>query len=386
MMMGEKKHILIVEDSEITLYKLKAILVRLGYSVSAFDKPGTALVWLKNNTDNPDLIISDVVMPEMNGYAFIKQIRSEEKTKLIPLILLTIHTDLKDKVAGVEAGADDYISKMASPAELDLRIKALLARGQAENIPISQSASITFSVFSLRGGVGTTSISINLAIAISQLLGIETCLWDMALSSSQCALMLNLKTKITSVSLAGWSEGAIEESLLKSMIVDHESGIKLLPAPQSFEEADMINNQIIDLVWAPLQMIAPYIIVDAGNHFTDPIISILERSDAILFMLAPDLASVNAAYQGFRIFEKMGFDRRRILPVLNEIVPHSSLNSEKIAKILETKIFADIPFDSIDMVRAINQGTPYLMLAPKSPASTAISKLAYKLISARNIE
>lgn len=381
--MGEKQHIMIVEDSEITLYKLKAILIRLGYAVTAYDRPGTALEWLKEKNEIPDLIISDVVMPGMDGFAFIKQIRSDEKTKQIPVILLTSQTDLKDKVAGLEAGADDYLSKTVSPTELELRVKALLTRSQGENISLSQSASKTFTVFSLRGGVGTTSIAVNLSIAISQLLGIETCLWDMALSSSQCALMLNLKPKNTPVSLAEWPETAIEESLLRTMILDHETGIKLLPAPQFFEEADLINKQIIDLVWPPLQMIAPYIIVDAGNHFTDPVISILERSDAILLLLAPELASVNAAYQAVRIFEEMGFDRKKILPVVNEIFPRSSLTTEKIAEGLKMEIFAIIPFDTINFVRAINQGIPYLMLAPKSSVSTSISKMAYKLTAAR---
>ncbi|MCX6053959.1 MAG: response regulator [Chloroflexi bacterium] len=384
--MDEKKHILIVEDSEVTLYKLKAILVRLGYVVSAFDRSELALEWLKASQELPDLIISDVIMPEMDGYAFIKQIRSAERIKKIPIILLTSHDDFKDRVAGLEAGADDYLSKNVSPAELELRVKALLSRSQIENVSIAQSDSKTISIFSLRGGVGTTSISVNLAIAIAQLWSIETCLWDMALSSSQCALMLNLKPKNTPVSLTSWPEGSIEESLLRSMLLDHESGVKLLPAPQSFEESEMISKRVVDLVWTPLQMVSPYLIVDAGNHFTDPVISILERSDAILLIMAPELASVNSAYQAIRIFEKMGFDNSKILPVVNRIFPRSSITSEKIAKGLKLPLFAEIPFDTINMVQAINKGIPYMMLAPKSSVSKTISEMAYKLTSNQHQE
>ena len=381
--MKDKFQILIVEDSEITLYKLKAILLRLGYEVSAHGRPQNALDWLTSSHKTPDLIISDVMMPGMDGYTFIKMIRSNPQTAKVPVIMLTSQTDLKDKVAGLEAGADDFISKTVSPDELELRVKALLTRNQ-EKSSISQSSSKVFSVFSLRGGVGTTSIAVNLAVAISELLEIKTCLWDMALSGGQCALMLNLKPKNTLASLADWPEGSIEEGLLGSMILDHASGISLLPSPQFFEEGDLVTRTTVDLVWTPLQMLAPYIVVDAGNHFTDPVISILERCDAIIVPIAPELASVNAAYQALRLFEEMGIDRRKVLPVVNETFPKSSLTSAKIAEGLKKEIFAEIPLDSVNMVRAINQGTPYMTLAPRTATSQALTKMAQRLMAVRN--
>lgn len=380
--MNEKFQILIVEDSEITLYKLKAILLRLGYEVYAHDRPQNALDWLASSHKTPDLIISDVMMPGMDGYSFIKIIRSNQQTSKVPVIMLTSQTDLKDKVAGLEAGADDFISKTVSPDELELRVKALLSRN-LEKSSISQSSSKVFSVFSLRGGVGTTSIAVNLAVAIAQKLDIKTCLWDMALSGGQCALMLNLRPKNTLASLADWPEGSIEEGLLGSMILDHASGISLLPSPQFFEEGDLVTRATVDLVWPPLQLIAPYIVVDAGNHFTDPVISVLERSDAILVPLAPELASVNAAYQVLRLFEEMAIDRRKILPVVNEIFPKSSLTSTKIAEGLKREIFAEIPLDSVNMVRAINQGTPYMTIAPRTSTSAAFIKMAQRLTETR---
>lgn len=380
--MKDKFQILIVEDSEITLYKLKAILLRLGYEVTAHNRPQNALDWLASSHKIPDLVISDVMMPGMDGYTFVKAIRANPQTSKVPVIMLTSQTDLKDKVAGLEAGADDFISKTVSPDELELRVKALLSRN-LEKSSISQSSSKVFSVFSLRGGVGTTSIAVNLAVAIAQLLEIKTCLWDMALSGGQCALMLNLKPKNTLASLADWPEGSIEEGLLSSMILDHASGISLLPSPQFFEEGDLVTRATVDLVWTPLQMLSPFIVVDAGNHFTDPVISVLERSDAIIVPLAPELASVNAAYQVLRLFEEMGIDRHKVLPVVNETFPKSSLNAAKIAEGLKKEIFAEIPLDSVNMVRAINQGTPYMTLAPRTSTSQAFTKMAQRLTAVR---
>lgn len=377
--MDEKKHILIVEDNEVTLYKIKAILIRLGYAVTAFDRPVEALQWLKTTKTLPDLVISDVIMPDMNGYEFIRQVRGNPPTQKTPIILLSSQAELKDRLAGLEAGADDYLPKTISPDELELRVRALLMRVKEGPVSITQALAKTFAVFSLRGGVGTTCLAINLAVAISQLWGIETCLWDMALSNGQCALMLNLKPKLTLTALHGWNEQFLDESLLRSMLLQHETGIKLLPAPESFEEAELITPAVIDLVWSPLQTIAPYLIVDAGNHFSEPVIPVLERSDAVLLMLSPELASVNAAYQALRIFSELGFDSGKIHLVLNHIFPASTLLPQKISSGLKKEIFAELEYDSQNFVRSINQGKPYLMIAPKSPVSLSIAKLAYKL-------
>ncbi len=380
--MEEKKHILIVEDSEITLYKIKAILIRLGYMVTAFDRPDSAIDWLKKGEFIPDLIITDLMMPAMDGREFIMKVRNEITTQKIPIILLSSQDDLQNKLAGMEAGADDYIGKTVSPDELELRVKALLSRAKAKSI--TQAVAKTYSVFSLRGGVGTTSIAVNLSVAISQLLGIETCLWDMALSSSQCALMLNLKPKKTITSLQDWPEEAVDDKTLGSMLLAHETGIKLLPAPEAFEEGELVTPNIVDLVWSPLQNIAPYIIIDAGSHFSDVAIPILERSDIILLVLAPDLASVNSTYQAIKIFSELGFEKEKILLVLNNIYPESTLLPERIAQGLHHSLFSELPYDSLNFVRAINQGKPYLMIAPKSKVSVEFIKMAYNLTSQKS--
>ena len=168
----EAAHILLVEDSEVTLFKLKAMLSRLGYVVTAEANPVQALDWLKNSGTVPDLIISDVNMPEMDGFDLVRNVRLLPATAHTPVILLTSKADMEDRIAGLQAGADDYLSKTVTPAELELRVKALIVRSQTTEEPFEYGGSKTLTVFSLRGGVGTTSISVNLSVALAQLWGI----------------------------------------------------------------------------------------------------------------------------------------------------------------------------------------------------------------------
>ncbi|MBP6802255.1 MAG: phosphate regulon transcriptional regulator PhoB, partial [Zoogloea sp.] len=80
----------------------------------------------------PDLILLDWMLPGMSGVEFAKRLRSEERTRSIPLIMLTARGEEQDKVAGLEAGADDYVTKPFSPRELVARIKAVLRRRAPE--------------------------------------------------------------------------------------------------------------------------------------------------------------------------------------------------------------------------------------------------------------
>jgi pilus assembly protein CpaE len=360
---------------------VKAVLIRLGYDVTAFDNPVKAIGWLTTTPIKPDLILSDVSMPEMDGYEFIRRVRALSETQKTPIILLTSHVDTRDKIAGLEAGADDYLGKSVSLTELELRVKALLARKHAKESSINEISARSIAVFSLRGGVGVSSLAVNLSVALAQLWGIETCLWDMAMGVGQCALMLNLKPVSTIASFSDWHEKVLDDATLRSMLLKHESGIWLMPAPASVEELELITTQTVDLVWTGVQSLSPYLIIDAGSHFTEPTLTILERSDIILLVLAPELASVNAAYQAIKVFTDLGFPSGKVMPILNHTIQSSTFTKEKIGTSLKKPILAEIPYDDRNMVKAINQGTPYFTISPKSDTSLAISKLAYRISS-----
>ena len=376
----DKAHILVVEDSEITLFKLKAVLLRLGYTVTTSPAASQAFEWLKQTKEPPNLIISDVVMPGMDGLELIRQVRATPAIAKIPIILLTGQADMENRVAGMQAGADDYVAKTISPTELELRVKALLAR--ADNEPtFSQITAKIITVFSLRGGVGTTSIATNLAIALAHLWDIRVCLWDLALSSGHCAFFLNLKSKSTITSLADWPEDSVEDQILADMLLKHESGIELMPAPQSASDGELVTPHVVDLVFPSLVSNFAFLVVDGGNHFTDAVLTLLERSDIILLTLSPELASVRAALDAMQIFDKLGYDSAKVLPVVDCNFTADRLPLKRIESALKKPVYAEIPYDSPLFIQAIHSGRPFMVSDPKSDVGLALTTLAYKLSS-----
>jgi pilus assembly protein CpaE len=372
-------HLLIVEDSQVTLFKIKAMLVQMGYTVTAHSNPVEALNWLKKTNLAPDLIITDVVMPEMNGFDFIREVRSRRTTVKTPIIVLTTQGELEDKIAGLKAGADDYLLKTVTPSELDLRVQALLKRSTPSESAITQMAARAITLFSTKGGVGTTSLGVNLSVALSQLWGIDTCLWDLSFSGGHCAYMLNMVPQHTLIELNKTNE--INDEIIAGFLLKHNSGVSLMPAPASTSEAELVTPAIVDPVWTFILGNFPYLVVDAGNHFTEPALAALERSDIILLTLAPEILSVKSAADVLQIFQKLKIDLNKIILVMNKIFPASQLPLLKIIPVLEQCKAVEIPYDSEAFVQAIFNGSPVITAAPKSKASLAIAHLAYELSS-----
>jgi two-component system phosphate regulon response regulator PhoB len=120
------QHILIIEDEPSIAELISVNLTHAGYTVSRALQADEALLVLRNAT--PDLIILDWMMPGKSGVQFARELRSNPSTQAIPILMLTAKGEEADKVLGLDAGADDYVTKPFSPKELVARVKALLRR------------------------------------------------------------------------------------------------------------------------------------------------------------------------------------------------------------------------------------------------------------------
>ncbi len=123
--------IYVVEDDEDINELLVYNLSKEGFKVSSFFSGKDALESLKN--ENPDLILLDIMLPDIDGLELCKTVKSDPEKKFIPIIMLTAKSTEIDKIVGLELGADDYITKPFSFRELIARIKAVLRRSKPAN-------------------------------------------------------------------------------------------------------------------------------------------------------------------------------------------------------------------------------------------------------------
>src|SRR5690606_22665019 len=232
--MSEK--ILVVDDDIDSLKLIGLMLQRQGYDVSAANAGHQAIV--KATAEKPNLIILDVMMPDMNGYEVCKRLRANSETQHIPIIMFTAKTLIDDKVAGFEAGADDYLTKPTHPTELAVRVRTLLNKRAALQRTASGGRSnqgVTLGFMGIKGGLGTTTLAINVAAALHRMER-NPVLVDMCPGSGSIAAMLNVQPRSIAELLAKRAS-ELRQRVLEDQFVHHQSGLSLLLSSASFREA-----------------------------------------------------------------------------------------------------------------------------------------------------
>jgi two-component system alkaline phosphatase synthesis response regulator PhoP len=124
------KKIVVIEDDQDITRLVTHYLTKEGYTVKSFLDGIRGLKFFKE--ERPDLVILDLMLPEMDGLEVCKRLRADPKTSTLPIIVLTAKGEETDKIVGLELGADDYVTKPFSPKELVARVKALLRRSERQ--------------------------------------------------------------------------------------------------------------------------------------------------------------------------------------------------------------------------------------------------------------
>lgn len=130
------KRLLIVDDDPNLLRAVAACLRGEGYEVDMARSGDEALIRVAQRL--PDLIVSDIRMPRMDGYAFARQLRSNSRTDLIPIIFLTAKDESSDRIAGIRSGVDAYLTKPFEPDELIAVIENILSRVERTHAEIAR--------------------------------------------------------------------------------------------------------------------------------------------------------------------------------------------------------------------------------------------------------
>ncbi len=372
------KRILVVDDSPLVTKMLQARLTAGGYEVRTASDGVSGLEvvqeWL------PDLVISDVMMPNMDGREFCRRLRQQPETANLPILMLTAQGGVSEKVAGFEAGADDYVTKPFEFPELDARLTVLLARARAQQqvMEPTERKGELLACFSPRGGVGTTTTAVNLAVSLAQMWQTETALVDLALPIGQVAVMTDLRPSYTLGQMAQ-ETGDLDNDLVLQAMLPHDSGVRILSAPLTPELSDLITSQLAKGLLSVLLSNFALVIVDAGGNFNDVALTVLENADRIILLLAPELASLQATVVTLNVFRELDYDLEKFWPVLSWVFPRQAIPQKEMERALGIPIRTVIPYDSPSVIQAINRGSPLVTEFPKSPVAAAIEDLAYHL-------
>ncbi|OQY25102.1 MAG: hypothetical protein B6I34_02850 [Anaerolineaceae bacterium 4572_32.1] len=365
-------NILVIDDDSSTLRLIGYMLERGGFQVqmAGDGEDGLAIAF----QHPPDLIVLDVMMPGMNGYEVCERLRSDPRTAHVPVIILTARSQRVDQRTALEAGADLYMSKPVAPDELVEKVNNLLAR--PTDVPPPAAAQILagriISVFSLRGGVGVTSLAVNLAIALAQQYQDTVPLIDLALAAGHAAIMLNLRPKRT---IAHLLAGRVNSGAIEKHLTPHSSGVRVLAAPPVPPPPGAIAAEAIERLLNALKPLYSYIVVDTSSTLDEITLSALKASDAILLTFSPDVLSVQTTRVTLRTLQNRGIVPEKIQLVLNQIRPEPDLPFKTIEKALKQPIKTILPYEE-KQILAVAKGQPLTMSDPALPLVVAIKAMS----------
>jgi len=330
----------------------------------------------------PDAIITDVMMPDINGYELTRTLRREPQFAATPILVLTAQSGLDDKIKSFEAGADGHLTKPFEAAELLASVTALLRRMEAvrsSRVMSTQETGHMIAVHSLRGGTGSSTLAVNLGAALYSLWREPAILLDLTMTAGQVALMLNMTLRRTWADIAPFTAGDLDMDALGSIIGSHESGLHFIAAPTFPSEAEMIHGETLGAALRLIKDHYHYIVADLPHDFSEPAIQALDIADVILMVATPDMASIRAITAALDTYKKLGYSKEKVRFVLNATFPHSSLKKDKIEAAVGIPMLATIPYVQDVLVDAINLGQPPVYQKPNEIISGILEDLAFRL-------
>ncbi len=240
--------ILIIDDDVDTLRLVGLMLQRQGYLISAATNGEQGLA--KAFEERPDIILLDVMMPDMDGYEVTRRLRKNPTTQSTPILMFTAKTQLDDKVAGFEVGADDYLTKPTHPTELQAHVKALLGRagtkrGEEVATALHEHTGHVVGILSARGGLGVSSVATNVAAALFNRIQSDVILAELIPGQGTIGMELGVPSQKELNEILSGSLVEITKEKVQSALVLHASGLKLLLAsenPRDVYLTSQVNN------------------------------------------------------------------------------------------------------------------------------------------------
>ncbi len=369
------ERILVVDDDLDSLKLIGLMLQRSGYEVSAANTGGQALA--KALAERPDLIILDVMMPDMNGYEVCRRLRTNVETKTIPIIMFTAKTLIDDKVAGFEAGADDYLTKPTHPSELASRVRAILSRNSVKKSDTNIGAAV--GVLGVKGGLGTSTLALNLAAA-RVLAGENAIVADYRLGAGTIGLSLGQAQHNGIANLLSKSIPEIKPRIVENELVTHASGLRALLSSCRPREAQMhYGADMAIAVLRTLRHLGRAIFVDLGSGYNANFSNLAPELDQLLIVIDSNPITLAMARELMREIESGHESGRLHLVAINRSTVPGQVWQD-VERYLGHAVRAVLS-PGVDLILQAHQSSvPAVMFQPAAMYATQVSKLADELM------
>jgi len=292
----------------------------------------------------------------------------------LPCFAISESRDGEVILAAMRAGCREYLTKPLDRDELGAALEKVLALK-----PVKSEQGYLISVVGTAGGVGASTIAVNLAVELAQLDQGKVALVDLDFRFGQVATFLDLQPNFTIADLCDTPE-QLDPQLIEKAVVKHSSGVEVLARPHQFAQAEVITAAHAASVLSAMQEIYRFVVIDGPMRYDPAGRVVLEMSDMTLLVLQLLVPSVRNADRILQELSRQGFNLDRLKLVCTRVGRESGyLEVEHVETTLNQKIFAKISEDWRSVSNAINMGEPLLTSASRSRVRQDLATLAKRV-------
>ena len=389
---GDKIRVMIVDDVSETRENVRKLLqFESDVDVVGVARTGKEAIQIAQEL-NPDVVLMDINMPDMDGIAATEAIRSKQPA--IQVVILSVQSDQNYMRRAMLAGARDFLTKPPMGDELISAIRRAGAMAQSER---SKSAQIQaaipamnmgglgtvfgapkgkiVTVYSPKGGTGSTTLAVNLALTLHNE-DTRVALVDGNLQFGDIAVFVNEQGKNTIADLSSRADELDPEIVEEVMVKHTASGVHILAAPSRPEYAEKVSSTQFSKVLEYLRQLYAYVIVDTSSYLTEITLSAIDISDLIVLVTTQDIPSIKNCRLFLDLMQTMGIGRERILFTMNRFDKRINITPERVAENLKQEVASVIPLDEQTVTKAVNRGVPFVLDSKNQPATRGIFSLA----------
>src|SRR4051794_32613731 len=347
---------------------------------------------------NPDVVLMDINMPDMDGIAATEQLSAAVPSAAV--VMMSVQGEADYLRRSMLAGAREFLVKPFSSDELTASIRQVSARERDKMSrmavqPVHAAGSggpstnesgepgIVVAVFSPKGGVGRTTVAVNLAVAAATELGKKVVLMDGSFQFGDVGVLLNLNPKNKSIAdlVPELEAGGLES--IDTFVINHSAGIRVLLAPPSPEMAELITPAGVKRVIDALRRAHDLVIIDCTSWFNETTLAILDASDVVLTMLSLEITSIKNMRLFLEVADQLGYEQDKVKLVLNRADSSLGIRVADVESSIGRKVDHTIVSDGRSVVYALNRGVPFFLSNREAQVSQDILRLAQSVAGER---
>jgi pilus assembly protein CpaE len=331
---------------------------------------------------NPDIILMDINMPEMDGIAATEAIVAQAPNTQV--IIMSVQSEQEYLRRAMLAGAREYLIKPPDTDELIRSIRHVYKLRQTrpqmatpQDAPAASTAGHghVVAVFSPKGGAGCTMVSTNLAVALKRITGKRVALVDGNVVFGDIGVTLNIVANKTVADLAPRTND-MDGKLLDDVLATHASDVRVLLAPPDSQSGEGITGEQLRAILEGLRNHYDYVIVDTQTSYDDRTLTMLDTADRIIALMTLELSTIKNVRQFLEIATPLGYADDKLMLVLNKADSRLGIRADGLEQQMRHKIVAQIGNAPHDVTLSLNQGVPLVWERQAHPVANAITTLA----------